>query len=186
MKLLYLHGFGSKYDKFSDKIKSLSKISEVIGIDLDYSQSYDQVLSSVLSYIGDGSGIDGVIGTSLGGWLSSQVSYHIDKPCISINPSLTPSISMLRYVGEGVTYYGSSYNLSVDVCGTYDADYQTMVRECLVLLDASDEVLDSAVSYAKFKEYPHIKCHMFDGGSHRFEHMEESLSIIEDFINHRL
>ena len=53
----------------------------------------------------------------------------------------------------------------------------------IVLLDSGDEVICSSETYERLSLFYKIK--VFEGGCHRFAHMEESLAIIEDFVKKR-
>ena len=50
----------------------------------------------------------------------------------------------------------------------------------LVFLDEGDELIDSFVSRKYLEEY--YKVITYTGGTHRFEHIPESISIIEEFV----
>lgn len=38
IRIMYLHGYGSRFDPHSDKMQVLSRLGEVFGPDLDYGQ----------------------------------------------------------------------------------------------------------------------------------------------------
>ena len=49
----------------------------------------------------------------------------------------------------------------------------------LILLDEGDEVIDARHTREVLKDYYQVE--MFEGGNHRFAHMEEALPLIASF-----
>jgi len=173
MKIMYIHGFGSKFDPNSAKIKSLKRLGDVVGMNLDYTQSPDSILHS-LELFAQNNSVDLFVGTSLGAWYASQLSWMTGFPFIAINPAINPQESLRKYEGNGVDYDGKEYTLSVDVINEYDKFHSS---DGLVLLDDGDEVFDSS----KTAEKCGLPCVRFPMGSHRFDHMNEALPYIHDF-----
>lgn len=84
MNILYLHGLDSKLN--SDKRKILEKSGKVYAPDLDYYNNDKAIESIVNSY--SGSGIDVVIGSSMGGFAGYYVADALKKPALLFNPAL--------------------------------------------------------------------------------------------------
>ena len=177
MNILYIHGFGSKFDAASDKIIELSKLGNVDGIDIDYTKSFNENRAMVISYILKTTP-DVVVGTSMGGYMAAAIGSATGIPFVSINPAISPKTSLTKYVGTNTTYFGETYtllqttvdeypNIATDGCG-------------LVLLDMDDEVISAdETANALRSVYDIIK---FDGGNHRFTHMAESISYISQHV----
>lgn len=177
MKILYLHGFGSKFDKSSDKIKSLEKIGDVVGIDIDYTLPKDSIISKITNFVNDNK-IELIVGTSMGGYMAGHVGTKELVPHVMINPAIDPSVSLLKYIGDGYNYSGKHYNLSENTIKQYEP-LDTPREMGLLILDKGDEVIDYKETLDKIGKSDSI---VFDGGSHRFDHMEESLDKILSFV----
>jgi len=48
LKIYYLHGFASRFDITSDKLKALAKLGPVYGHDIDYTQVSEDVIEDSL------------------------------------------------------------------------------------------------------------------------------------------
>lgn len=175
---IYIHGFGSSFDSNSEKIKSLEKIFNVCGITLDYTKSYKEIIKELKEF---NSNIlaDIVIGTSLGGFYANQLSVSDRISFVAINPSIEPKITLKKYLGSGIDYNGNSYYLEENTINEYpnfiDKGYG------LILLDENDNVINPERTKELYKESYRVIS--FEGGSHRFEHIEESLELILNFYN---
>ena len=47
MRTLYVHGFGSRFDPENPKLKALSELGEVVGVDVDYCEGFKHVLTTL-------------------------------------------------------------------------------------------------------------------------------------------
>jgi predicted esterase YcpF (UPF0227 family) len=189
MIYIYLHGFNSAFDPEASKVKTLSSLGEVIGITYDTYVSYDEIFSYITSQVpSDRSDEVIFVGTSLGGFWAAQMGKHYGCPSVIINPCYDPSSMLRRYEGVITTNYHTAITnvLTSEVVDTYNSKYiygqdKTYKYLPLVLLDMGDEVIGSGGTELVLKEFPMKR---FEGGSHRFDHMEESLETIHDYINH--
>lgn len=131
----------------------------------------------VISIAGDKAGTC-LVGTSLGGFWASLFGNRLGIPAVLINPTIKPYISLKRYVGRRLPNFVTreKNRLDAGVPGTY-TDIETS-GDFLVLLDAGDQVLDYRAALDWFQGK---NVHCFEGGSHRFDHMEESLPLIKKF-----
>lgn len=176
MNILYVHGFGSRFDKKSSKIEALSEIGSVYGIDIDFTNPVDVWIKDVVKEISDKT-IDLIVGTSLGGWTAAKVGSIVGIPFVALNPSIEPHESLKKYPKKGVTFYGKEYTIDDNTINSY---HSIAKDGCgLVLLEAEDEVIDSKVTYELLKNTYEV--HMFSGGSHRFESLKDHLQMIENF-----
>jgi len=174
MNILYLHGFGSKYDPTSAKIQSLAKIGTVFGIDLDYSKSFASIKKTVQEAIVEHD-IDLLVGTSLGGYIASQCGAGL--PFVAINPVINPSQALLKYLDTTEDYYGRKIKLRPELIKklpTFNTN-----GAGLILLDAGDDVINPSETRSALDNYYTVITHK--GGDHRFQHMEESILSIEEF-----
>ena len=177
MKILYLHGFASAVKKSSKKYDELSKIGEVVPFAPDYCQGFDQVMKDTLVFPAAGN-IQGIVGTSMGGYTASHIAAQLKVPFVAINPSITPSQTLKKYVGKHQSYDGSSYELKLEHVDSY-ADFNTLVKG-LIIVSTLDEVIpaEDTQVFAKEKQLPIINC---DYGDHRFEDISP---LIEQITKH--
>lgn len=178
MNILYVHGFGSSFDPSSEKVQLLGTLGEIHGINVDWTDSPSDILESISEVIFEKQ-IDLVVGTSMGGWAAAASGTEHGIPFVSINPAVNPSSSLLRHVGHGVDYLGRKYSLSEKTVAEYEP---LRTGGCgLILLDLADDVIDAHSTINSYSE--HYQCVEFQGGSHRFEHMRESLATITEFYS---
>jgi len=121
-----------------------------------------------------------VVGTSLGGFYAAWLGSEFDRPFITINPSIAPSRTLRAYVGTGVNHVGKPYELSGTCVMAYDALSFRLDGQGTVVLDMADEVL-SAQATLDFVG-GRLPVVAFEGGSHRFEHMEELIESRPDLF----
>jgi len=182
-KLLYIHGFNSTYDPNAAKIKSLQNGGfEVIGMTYDTYSPYHYNIRFIKDSILEE--IDAVVGTSLGGFYALQLIRHLGVPAVAINPCYDPKNMLKRHVGHEYRNYHTAQvaTLTQDVLDSYpefDMDYGKKYRP-LILLDYGDEIIDSHKTERIFENFP---MHVFEGGNHQFAHMDESVEIIDKYIN---
>lgn len=188
--IVYLHGFnstGTDSGKFTDLKQGLPEIDvyaptypsndpdEAIRIVSDlvneHKDDYDELM---------------FVGTSMGGYFAQYLGREFNGKVVLINPATEITTTLKTYLGKNINFYtGEEYYLSEDnvaAFGKYDV-VPNYKHECgtLVLLDESDELIDYKVAYNKYKEV--AECHVFEGGDHRFAHMEQALPLIERYYN---
>lgn len=185
---IYLHGFNSKGDLNSLKVKELQKLGETITIDYDSFSKFDSIdaqLSDEIKQIciSKKDHFTVLVGTSLGGYWASVIGKKYGIPAVLINPAVQPQQSLKKHIGiQYKNFKDEQQNmLAKDVPASYsDASNIGMF---LILLDQEDDVFDSKITDSWFTANRVIT---YEGGSHRFEHMKESLPEISKFINHVL
>lgn len=187
MKILYIHGFGTEFDPSKEKIKTLldelpkhlcdSDLPvKILGDSIDYCN--EDPVEKMTDFV-TRNDIDLIIGTSMGGWTASHVGKNIGIPWVAINPACTPKTSLARYLDKSgeLDYVGRTINLTESHLNSV---YAEPIRSGgLFLFDDGDELFDykhtlSIVGY----DAPHV---IFEGGSHRFEHMAEAIPHIAKF-----
>ena len=178
MSILYLHGFGSGFNENSAKCKVLSKLGTIVGLDLDYTNEKSEILNTIKDFIYENTDIEFIVGTSLGAYFAAEVGPTLGLPFVAINPAINPSDSLKAYVGSGMTYTGHKYYLPSSIVEQYTP---FSLHGCgLIILDEGDELFKSAETIDYIGDRFSIKT--FEGGSHRFDHMSESMEDIEIFI----
>jgi predicted esterase YcpF (UPF0227 family) len=188
MNILYIHGWGSSYDPDSDKVEALRKLGDVYGVNLDYTEGYEAVLARAVGHVVMHD-IHLVVGTSMGGYMASHVGKMMKIPYVACNPALRPAPQLRKYLGDGETYDGRPYHFTDEARRSYPVFAGIKLKERfqaifggngitgLILLDRGDEVIDANETLT------YTRCinptFMFEGGSHRFEHMQEAVRYIE-------
>ncbi len=177
LNIYYLHGFASRFDASSQKLKTLARLGPVRGHDMDYTQSAEDVIEDCLDKLMQVNP-DLIVGTSMGGWLAGILGAEVGIPFVAINPAVDPSQTLKAHIGNGRDHQGNAFELTSTVVASYYPF--THYGRGLILLDEGDEVINCQNSYHALKDYYPV--HFFPGGSHRFEHMEESLALIRDHV----
>jgi predicted esterase YcpF (UPF0227 family) len=175
MNILYVHGFGSRFDPNSEKIKVLGELGNVYGIEVDYTKGFQWIMGTLTRFVSMNK-IDVVVGTSMGGFMANHVGLEKNIPFVSINPCVDPRNMLRKYLGAGIDHYGREFTLEEWVLDEFP---EFVVDETLcgvVFLDEDDEVIDSYATQRLTRD--HYTTVLFNGGSHRFEHMREALPII--------
>lgn len=187
MHFVYLHGFNSAYDPYAEKVKDLSIIGTVSGITYDTFGTYDEIKSYLISQVPSEKEII-FVGTSLGAYWASEMGKHFGVPSILINPCYDPANMLARYEGVIMTnYYTAVHNvLTSEAIASYqekriEPDYQDYKYVPMILLDMDDEVINSKLTAHIYRMFP---MKTFEDGSHRFDHMKESLESIRMYANH--
>jgi predicted esterase YcpF (UPF0227 family) len=179
MKILYVHGFGSRYDPGHEKIKLLATLGEVVGVDVNYCLGYGLVFDKVMSKVIDHK-IDLVVGTSMGGYMSAMVGDKAGVPFVALNPAITPSTSLLKWVGNFTDHSGHDHHLTeMTASGFPDI---TTTGSGLVIVESNDEVIPASDTVTALRNHFHVE--MFVGGSHRFVNMAKALPLITTHYNH--
>lgn len=186
-KFYYLHGFNSGPDKNSERVKHLESLGEVICLQYDSFDTYDNIMAHLIKSIHfDIEENVVIVGTSLGGFYASQLGKLCSVPCVLINPAMKPFESLKDEVGNTFTNYKTEEVRTLEQATIDSYKNKTFQKNRtylpLVLLDEGDEILDAKKSKAFFLK---MNCAVvsFEGGSHRFDHMEQSLPMVSKYVD---
>lgn len=184
MIYIYLHGFNSAYDPSAEKTKLLGTIGEVMGITYNSFGTYQEIFDEISRQVPKDQDVV-FVGTSLGGFWAAEMGSLLGTPSVIINPCYDPYSMLRKYVGEEHVNYqtGEQNTLTNEKVETYPVTGLNRAGRYspLVLLDMGDEVIDSFKTAGILSNFPMIH---WDGGSHRFDHMEKSLQDIKEYSNH--
>jgi hypothetical protein len=122
-----------------------------------------------------------VVGTSLGGFYAAWLGAEFDRPFIAINPSIVPSKTLQAYVGHGVNHVGEPFELTESCVTAYNALTFRLDGQGTIVLDMGDEILDAQATLNFVKG--RLPVVMFDGGSHRFDHMAKLIENRPDLFD---
>jgi predicted esterase YcpF (UPF0227 family) len=185
MKFIYLHGFNSAFNPESDKIKNLEQLGEVVGINYDSFGSYKEIFSEITSKVDNTEDVV-FVGTSLGGFWAAEMGRHFGVPSVIINPCYDPYRMLRKSVGIEFKNFVTNEvkiltNSKVETYPLYSmsGSDRTFKFLPLVLLDMNDEVIDSNETSKVLEGFPMKK---WSDGSHRFDHMNEALEPIYDYL----
>ncbi|PJA33533.1 MAG: hypothetical protein CO187_01220 [Zetaproteobacteria bacterium CG_4_9_14_3_um_filter_53_7] len=183
--LIFIHGFNSAGN--SDKAVRLKiEFSELQALTPTCPYTPDDAIAVLRNLIENGQRSGEtvtVIGSSLGGYYAVWLAYQYKLPCILINPLVDQTLLRLE-IGPQQNYYtNEQYEWTSNHCDQLDlmaVNPTTLAVKPLLLLDEGDELLDSHLAAAHFGGL--AETHLFPGGSHRFEHMDQALPLIRSYI----
>jgi len=177
-KILYLHGFASCGEgNKSTELKKHFGEENLLSPDLP-SSPFDAI--SEIETLLKSEKIALLIGSSLGGFYATYLAHKYQLKAILLNPSTEPWITLAPYVGwqkrfcdEEVFEFKSIYLEQLEMLAA-NPDKGTY----LVLLQSEDEVLDYTKAQSLYNKHKIIVEY---GGNHRFENIDDYLSMIEKF-----
>lgn len=85
------------------------------------------------------------VGSSLGGFYTSQVAPLFSANCILINPAIRPAQSMRKFLGRNTHFhYGREWEFTEEICNSYQnfTDRRDAPIERLVVIGRNDTTLD--------------------------------------------
>lgn len=179
LKILYIHGFASCGEgNKSLLLKSYFGVEHVIAPDLPASP-IDAI--AMLEKILSSTNIDVLIGSSLGGYYATILAEKYHMKAILLNPSTQPWKTLAAYTGwqkrfcdEEVFEFKPVYLEQLKMLQVSPEKGQY-----LLLLQSKDEVLDYTKAQSLYNKHKVIVEY---GGNHRFENLDEYISMIEKFI----
>ncbi|CAA6805082.1 MAG: Putative esterase, FIGfam005057 [uncultured Sulfurovum sp.] len=176
--ILYLHGFAScGVGNKSTTLKKYFGENNVLCPDLD--PSPNKAIESIETLLED---LDDVllIGSSLGGFYATYLAEKFGLKAVLINPSTQPWKTLVSYVGMQKRF-----------CDNVPFDFKEKYLEALIplavepkngqyllLLQSADEVLDYTKAQSLYNKHRVV---IEVGGNHRFENIDDYLSMIENF-----
>ncbi|OIO74259.1 MAG: hypothetical protein AUJ57_02625 [Zetaproteobacteria bacterium CG1_02_53_45] len=184
--LIFIHGFNSSGN--SDKAVHLKTVfSELAVLTPTCPHTPDDAIALLSQLIEDGRRAGkniAVIGSSLGGFYAVWLAHRYKLASVLINPLVEQTL--LRHeIGPQQNYYTNEpYEWTSEQCDQLDrmaVNPGALAIRPLLLLDEGDELLDSRMAAAHFDGL--AETHLFPGGSHRFEHMDQALPLIRAYIS---
>jgi predicted esterase YcpF (UPF0227 family) len=174
MKILYIHGFGSKFDSNHVKIQALETLGKVIGINVDYCKGFKSVFKDVIHKVTTEK-VSLIVGTSMGGYMAALVGSTASVPFVALNPATSPSNDLLQWEGIFTDYNGESHYLSESII----SNYPDIVTEGwgLIIVESGDEVISANDTINKLSDYFQVE--KFSGGEHQFTHIDKAIPLIE-------
>jgi predicted esterase YcpF (UPF0227 family) len=174
---MYCHGFASNFDPQKDKVKALSMLAPVQGVTVDYTSPPEKVFEAFAAPIQEPSRTL-IVGTSMGGFFAAWLGSAFNLPFIAINPAVSPATSLQKYLGRGQTHFGTTYDLKREVVRAYQDTPFRFDGPGEIVLDLGDEVINPKKTLAIVAK--RLPVTTFEGGSHRFDHMSELVTILAE------
>jgi predicted esterase YcpF (UPF0227 family) len=188
MLYIYIHGFNSAFDPESQKIQLLCSIGKVVGVNYNSFDTYKSIFEDLYTNVQNLVTNEDVVfvGTSLGGFWAAEMARLFRCPSILINPCYDPYIMLRKLVGTEMSNYqtGEVNTLTNTSVETYPSAMtgadRTFKYLPLVFLDMGDEIIDSHETAQVLYGFP---MKTWEDGSHRFDHMEEALEHILEYLD---
>jgi len=114
MKIVYLHGFGSKgQSPKSDQLRQKFGTDHVVSPDMPIDPAaVRSMLDQIVNSNNDWPLI--FVGTSLGGFYARWAANHYDCPAVIVNPAIHPSKTLYQYLGQNTNYAtGKKFELTM-------------------------------------------------------------------------
>jgi len=125
----------------------------------------------------------GVVGSSLGGYLATQVVETYHNKVVLVNPAVTPYLLLQTYQGEQThPYTGEAYQIDqlfMENLKALDVERLNYPENSWVLLQQGDEVLDYRQATLKYQD---CKMTCETGGDHSFIGFERFIPDIIKFL----
>ena len=191
--IIYLHGFASSGRSW--KAQQLKRwLAPIPVLAPTFIQDPPSAVGFLERFIGDAVAETPqepllLIGSSLGGYYAQYLVRRFAAGAVLINPALNPLETLAQCVGENRIFQTQevfTFTLSqLQALKSFDiVDPCVSPVPTLVLVDRGDEVIDSSLAVERYKGCAEVR--IFEGGTHGFAHLEESLDLIKDFYLRKL
>lgn len=132
-----------------------------------------------------------LMGSSMGGFYARALGERYQVPYIMINPALNPLSIFSNHGGEQQhPTTGEYFEINDEYLAQLDFIENKSLQlsnqsdvPALLLMDSDDEVIDKAYVLSKYRDGEksyHVHC--FEGGDHAFQHCEQSMPLVKNFI----
>ncbi len=181
--ILNIHGFRS--NGLSNKSKVVRDEFGLEAISPTFSNipdlAFDTAEQLIKLFLSEGKKV-GLIGSSMGGYMSIYLAQKYDLKAVLINPSIFP-YRFDRFTGLVTSSYDNSRfectKTHLEDLKKYDVKTIKNPQNFLLLLQKGDELLDYKQAEDKFRDSNLI---IEEGGSHRFDGFESKIEIIKEFL----
>lgn len=183
MRIVYLHGFNSSAQASTLQVLRAHFGTIAVGVSYDYinaDRAHQQIQTLIAEFWGQEEII--FVGTSLGGFWANYFAQRYGEKCVLINPSLRPSESLKKYIGENANYKtGEVRTLKLEDCERY-RKYEVPINRFIfrsTLLGTSDTVIDLEET-RRLLEGTYIQ---EVAAGHRIEDKSLIISLVEHAMN---
>lgn len=162
IQVFYIHGFGSSVN--SDTLKKLREsFPDAIGLTYDHTNPSASILNLAKEIRSYNNSDAVIVGSSLGGWYTEQLTNMVVANFILYNPAIQPEVSLAKY------------GVPQEVLFEYKKCQQTAFvgASRTVIISVDDDVINPANSDNKYKNIADMS---YTAGGHRMT--SEAMDII--------
>ena len=181
IQIFYFHGFNSgEQSSTFNRIKAVFPNTQIVKYNfMDYEKAYEEIYSFLNSQKMDD--LNTVfIGSSLGGYWANLFCSVFGIQTIVINPSLKPSESLLKYVGQEFIYDGSTYQFKEENAKGYN-DNLFRIYPRVVFIGQKDDVVNYHETEKILGKYAEF-IYLVDEG-HQLQDIQPVLDKIPKLVN---
>jgi predicted esterase YcpF (UPF0227 family) len=189
--ILYLHGFlssgeSAKAQWFDHKTQSclsvpFSRPTWPQGTPDQSAAFFESLFASAQA---NRTPIQGVMGSSLGGFWARWLGARYGLSSVWINPALALESVFAPYFGDYThPHTGEAIGVDQDYLQAlkgYEVSAEA-IGPSLILLDGDDEIIDSNQTRLAYQGIPQAEVAWFDGGDHAFQHCDQAWSKVAAF-----
>ncbi len=126
-----------------------------------------------------------IVGSSMGGFYGQYLARQFPiKRLMMINPALHPWRLLKNVVGPQQNFVtGARYQLTHEHIAATRQYHIEQINDGIattLFLDKEDETIDYRVAAEIYREAGEL--YIFNGGDHRFQHMQEAIEVIRQYI----
>lgn len=190
MKILYIHGFSSSSKaKKAGILRKHFGSKDVIAPSLPINP-YDtiEILSKIIKTEKDNFLL---IGSSLGGFYAEYFLRNHNKPCVLLNPSISPHISLKKRIGLGKHFRSGNnemFELTQNHINIFKELFSKMSQKPAnpeylnIIVCKNDDLLNPDLTLKHFGFTN--KTIILDSGGHTMTNFESQLNLIEQLLIH--
>lgn len=201
--IFYFHGFNSASQDAEGNILNKSKLNfissqcEKYGISFEapnldfthFKDSMNDIEKRIAILLNAGAKVL-VMGTSMGGFVSEYFRNQFNIPAILMNPAIDPTKSLQVYIktpAVQLEHYVTheKYDWTIEHCQVFEKylvpeKVSKLSAPRVVMLDMGDKVIDSTKTATLYSNNSQVIT--FEGGEHRFTHIEQTWPVIEEIL----
>jgi hypothetical protein len=181
IQIFYFHGFNSGEQSSTFKrIKAAFPNTQMVKYNfMEYGKAYHEIYTFLDSQKKDGTNTI-FIGSSLGGYWANLFCSVFGIQTILINPSLKPSESLLKYVGQEFIYNGVTYLFKEENAKGY-TDNLFRIYPRVVFIGQKDEVVNYHETEKILGKYAQFIYLVKEG--HQLQDIQPILEMIPKLVN---
>lgn len=179
--ILFIHGFGScGWGEKSLHLRRWFGLPQVLAPDLPF---HPGAAVARLQDLRERYPVSCLVGSSLGGFYATWLNAAMPLPTVLINPVVRPHELLAGFLGPQQRWCdGAGFEVGADYLDALvrlQRDRLSPDERYLVLLQQGDETLDYRQAAAYYRDKDVVA---FPGGSHRFDHFEQQLPLVGDWL----
>lgn len=189
--IIYLHGFNSSPHSAKAQIiqayfqkHHCDVVCHIPTLSIEPAHAIEQVSDIIVKSQAQGENPT-LMGSSLGGFYATYLSQQFGLKAVLINPAVAAHQLLVDHVGEQTHFHtGERYQFTtayLEQLQWMNVEHISQPENFFVLLQAGDEVLDYQQAIALFSR---SSLWVSGGGSHAFDHIEQTIPAVLNFLHH--